>query len=230
MNEFKERFADCTSEYLLEKRALGEHLSDEAHKAIEEIFAERGERLPPKPSSSIDIAEVRKGDTTERNTWAGAGLIFLLLFGISTAGVIGKLIVKEFSFGHLLIVVAPFLLYYIYSKWSELQKRSTLTDAERIREDGIAAAEQNGMSEIMVCAAEGNIGRAIELVSFGANLDRRDNSGATALMYAAKNGHKEIVSLLLANGADPKIKSDKGSLAVDFAKRAGYSEIAQMLS
>ena len=53
MSSYKEHFEDYVSDYLLKQRALGEELSDDAHKAIEEIFAGRGEQLPPRPSSPI---------------------------------------------------------------------------------------------------------------------------------------------------------------------------------
>lgn len=56
MSEFKKQFSDLSSEYLLELRARGDEQSDESHRAIEEIFAERGEHLPEKPKAPIFMA------------------------------------------------------------------------------------------------------------------------------------------------------------------------------
>lgn len=46
MDALKDYYSQYSSEYLLERRALGPELSDEAHGAIERIFEERGEHLP----------------------------------------------------------------------------------------------------------------------------------------------------------------------------------------
>lgn len=59
MNKYKEQFDNYTSEVLLEKRALGDELDAEAHKAIEEIFAERNEYLPAIPSKPIIVNDFK---------------------------------------------------------------------------------------------------------------------------------------------------------------------------
>jgi len=48
MSVLKDHYSQYTSEYLLKRRTLGVDLSDEAHSAIERIFEERGESLPPR--------------------------------------------------------------------------------------------------------------------------------------------------------------------------------------
>jgi hypothetical protein len=55
MNDFKVQFSDLTSAYLLQLRARNDDLSDDAHRAIEAIFAERQEYLPAKPKTAIFI-------------------------------------------------------------------------------------------------------------------------------------------------------------------------------
>jgi hypothetical protein len=90
-------------------------------------------------------------------------------------------------------------------------------------------AIQDGLGEIMVCAADGNLERLRELVEFGGDVNARSISGTTALMYAARNNHLAIVEFLLAAGADPELKSDKGSTAADIARKFGYLEIAARL-
>lgn len=49
MNSYHHAFSQRRSDYLLERRALGDGLSDEAYEAIEALFAERGEALPARP-------------------------------------------------------------------------------------------------------------------------------------------------------------------------------------
>ena len=53
MDDFKKQFSGLTSEYLLQLRTRGDKFPDEAHRAIEEIFAERGEHLPAKPKTPV---------------------------------------------------------------------------------------------------------------------------------------------------------------------------------
>ncbi|MDM0028118.1 hypothetical protein [Variovorax saccharolyticus] len=72
---FKEQYSPCSSEYLLKRRALGSELASEAHDAIEEIFRERGEHLPPRPQA---YEQVRDGANTllfkRAREWVGSFL------------------------------------------------------------------------------------------------------------------------------------------------------------
>ncbi|HMK33847.1 MAG TPA: ankyrin repeat domain-containing protein, partial [Desulfomonilaceae bacterium] len=56
----------------------------------------------------------------------------------------------------------------------------------------------------------------------GADIDARNNEGATPLMLAAANGHLELVQLLLAKGADRTAQDKKGFTALGWA----YSPMA----
>lgn len=79
MNDLKKEFSEYTSEYLLELRARGESLGDTTHQVIEEIFAERGERLPEKPEKPI-ISSRKKAVKESKSTtmFQIIGLVFTL--------------------------------------------------------------------------------------------------------------------------------------------------------
>jgi len=53
------------------------------------------------------------------------------------------------------------------------------------------------------------------LIENGADIDAKDNLGATALMYAVD--HLEVVELLIKEGIDVKAKDNYGDSALSFA-------------
>jgi len=67
----KEHYSQYTSEYLHERRALGEELSKEAHSAIDSILLERGESLvPPVGQSALESSS--DGEPFQKvKEWAG---------------------------------------------------------------------------------------------------------------------------------------------------------------
>ena len=67
------------------------------------------------------------------------------------------------------------------------------------------------------------------LVECGADVDARQESGATPLHAAAMNGDAEIVELLLDRGADAGAAHDSGKTAADFAADRGHEELAERL-
>jgi len=63
----------------------------------------------------------------------------------------------------------------------------------------------------------------------GADLDLRQEDGATALHIAAASGDLEIVRLLISHGADRSAEDRNGSTAMDIATAAGHTAIADYL-
>jgi hypothetical protein len=214
MNNLKVKFSDFTSEYLLELRARGNDLSDEAHQAIEEIFSERGEYLPTKPKTPIFAAPASNAG----NFFKAAALIILAPVGIGMA--------KALAHTWIGVLVTVCVVIYFVANWIRRQK---LTPAQREREDNEKKTEEEGLTEIMVCAANGNLERIRELVEYGANINDKTASGTTALMYAARNNHLAIIEFLLSAGANPRLKSDKKVTAADIARKFGHMEIATFL-
>jgi len=219
MNQFIEQFRDLSTEYLLERRALGEDgLAPEAHRAIEQLLSERGVPIPPMPSRPILSAQ-QSSDlpraVTARNVVLAVGAVVALAIAKALAATWAGL-----------VATAAIGIYFLID-W--LRRRS-LSDTERTAEDIQSTAERNGLTDLMKSAGEGDSRRVKELIAYGANVNARSNLGSTALMYAAKNGHIEIASVLLEAGADATLRTHKGSSASDFAAKAGYGELARHLA
>lgn len=218
MTAYKDQFSDLTSEYLLQKRALGDELSDEAHKAIEEIFAERGEELPPRPHRPIFISGPQTAPGNAEKYFKSAGLLLLglLVMGIS----------KQLAHTWVGVLLTLCIGVYALIEW---QRKNSLTPDQKSAKENERKAEQEGLNELMLSAADGDLVRVQELVAFGANVNARSNSGTTSLMYAVRNNHIEIVQFLLSVSADVNATSIKGSTAIAIARKFGYAELATLL-
>ena len=218
MSEFKKQFFNLTSEHLLQLRARGEGLSDEAHHAIEEIFAEREEHIPAKPMAPIFIARSDAPESRTGKLFKSATLIILALFVMGMA--------KALAYTWIGVLFTVGVVIYVVANWF---RRQNLAPTEREQEDNKKKAEEDCLTEIMICAADGDLKRIRELVEYGGDVNAKSLSGTTALMYAARNNHLSIVEYLLAAGADPTFKSDKQSTALDIAKKFGHIEISTCL-
>lgn len=215
MNKFKEQFESYTSEHLIEKRALGDDLADEAHRAIEEIFAERGEYLPPRPSAAIDIKRQKKTNRSwlEISAWI---FILLLVNGVSKT-------LAHTWFG---VVFTVCFVAYLVIKWV---LRKTLSKEERAAHDEQKRIDDEGLYELMVVAAKGDTKRVEELLNYGADVNVVSVNGATALMYAARNNHVAIAKALINAGANVNAANDKKSTALSIAEKQQHTEMAELL-
>ncbi len=216
MSTYKEKFADYASDYLLQKRALGDELSDEAHKAIEEIFAERGEQLPPRPSKPIFLAKPSASKAEHM-----LKLVAVLVLMAASIGVAKQL-------AHTWVGILISVCFVAYLVIASLRKR-TLTPVQREAEENEKKAKEEGLNELMVSAANGNLLRVKELVAFGIDVNTQSLSGTTPLMYAARNNHLPVAQFLLRAGADVRATSKNGSTATAIAKKFGFSELAAYL-
>jgi uncharacterized protein len=217
MSDFKQQFSQLTSEYLLQMRARGDELSHEAHQAIEEIFVDRGEHLPPRPTKPIFITTSKKKSGAEELLRVSAFLAIALFVSVAAHMLAHTWIGVVFT---LAVVI------YLVAKWF---RRQTLPSDKKAREDEEKKIADEGLTEMMVCAANGDLVRIRELVSYGVNVNDRSASGTTALMYAARNNQLAVVEFLLSSGADRSKKTDKNSTALDIAKKHGHYEVAAFL-
>lgn len=217
MSDFKQQFSQLTSEYLIQMRARGDELSDEAHQEIEEIFADRGEHLPPRPNKPIFITASKKKSGIEELLRVSAFLAIALFVSV---------VAHMLAHTWIGVVFTLVVVVYFVAKWL---RRKTLSSDEKAREDEERKIEEEGLTEMMVCAANADLARIRELVSYGVNVNDRTASGTTALMYAARNNNLEVVEFLLASGADKSIRTDKKSTASDIAKKHGHHEVATFL-
>ena len=217
MSNFKQQFSKLTSEYLLQMRARGDELSDEAHRAIEEIFLDRGEHLPLRPTKPIFVTANRNKSGAKEILRISAFLVIALFVSV---------VAHMLAHSWVGIVFTLAVIIYLVANWL---RRQTLSAAEKAREDEEKKIADEGLTEIMVCAANGDLARIRELVNYGVNVNDHSTSGTTALMYAARNNHLAVVEFLLSAGADKTKKTDKNSTASDIAKKHGHHEVATYL-
>ncbi len=67
------------------------------------------------------------------------------------------------------------------------------------------------------------------LLENNAEINVKQQAGATALHAAAQNGNIDFLILLLSNGADVNIRMEGGKLPADLAREKGFAEIAEVL-
>jgi len=219
MNKFIEQFREFSTEYLLERRALGEEgLAPEAHRAIEHLLQERGVPIPAMPSRPILTLQQNAGTARA----ATAKNVALAIGAIVAVAIAKTLAITWAGF----VVTGAIGIYFLID-WF---RRQSLSSDERTAEDVRQSVEQDGLTELMEAAGKGDENRVMELIAYGAIVNARSNLGSTALMYAAKNGYTEIAEMLLEAGAEPNLRTHKGSSASDFAAKAGHVELARQLT
>ncbi|WP_426671626.1 ankyrin repeat domain-containing protein [Mucilaginibacter sp. McL0603] len=80
-------------------------------------------------------------------------------------------------------------------------------------------------------AAAGNYTDIVRiLIENGAQVNVRQQAGATPLHSAAQNGNLELLIMLLENGAETNVRMEGGKMPADLAKDKGFDEIAEILS
>ena len=62
------------------------------------------------------------------------------------------------------------------------------------------------------------------LIDNGADMEAKNNFGATALLYAASNEHLEVCQYLIEQGADLDAKDEDGETVHDYAKKCGRGD------
>jgi ankyrin repeat protein len=79
-------------------------------------------------------------------------------------------------------------------------------------------------------AVAGNYNNIVRmLIENGAQVNVKQQAGATPLHSAAQNGNLELLILLLENGAETNIRMEGGKLPTDLAREKGFEEIAEIL-
>jgi len=67
------------------------------------------------------------------------------------------------------------------------------------------------------------------LIENGANVNVKQQAGATPLHSAAQNGNLDLLILLLETGAEVNVRMEGGKLPADLAREKGFTEIAEVL-
>ncbi len=212
--EFKLR--QLPSEKLLAMRAEGDGLADAWHQAIEKIFSERGEYLPPIPQQPIVVQQNRDEPSFVKIVVGGVGIV--------AVHTLSKMLALTWL--GWLVTIGIIASYFV-----NRLRRKRLSEKDRQHEDEEKRADEDRLNDLMKAAASGNLARVEELLAYKAfDIDAKSLVGSTALMYAARNGHLKIVERLLSSGANPEIRTDKGSTAEAIARRHGHTNIAERLT
>jgi len=90
--------------------------------------------------------------------------------------------------------------------------------------------KQRDLNDALLWASrDGTFDAAKYAIDGGAQVNAKDNDGATALIIAADNGNAEIVKMLVEHGAKVDAKDNEGWTALVYAAANGSTEIAKML-
>jgi ankyrin repeat protein len=89
-------------------------------------------------------------------------------------------------------------------------------------------------SELIEAARAGDLDKTRSLLTAGAAIDTRDETGRTPLMLAAHAGNRSLVAALLAAGADVDASADGGWTAISLAvynaeAKRGFADVVQAL-
>jgi ankyrin repeat protein len=85
-------------------------------------------------------------------------------------------------------------------------------------------------AELMTAARNGNVRKAEDVISDGANVNGRDvNTNTTPLILACENGHLNVVQLLLSKGANENAYDRMSRTPLFNASLNGHTKIVEML-
>ncbi len=119
---------------------------------------------------------------------------------------------------------------------ADLRRAIEAADVKALRLSLEAGADPNSremgqgdMTCLMVASTKGNTSLVAVLLDHRADINAKDQVGATALMYAAMLGREEAVRLLIQRGADRKVRNIQDDTAADVARKMGHKQIAAFL-
>ena len=92
-----------------------------------------------------------------------------------------------------------------------------------------AAESQNLESVLLEAASAGNTDMVRSFLENGANIEIKNDVGATPLIFASAKGQKEVVALLLDKGANVNAKTSTGITPLMAASAGGYADIVKLL-
>jgi ankyrin repeat protein len=101
-------------------------------------------------------------------------------------------------------------------------KRGHFSIAKLLRDRGAKAT-------LPVAAELGDLDEVQRLVNKGADINAKDDEGATALINACAQGHADVARLLLKNGADVNAENRYAWTALIVAAWKGYPEVVKIL-
>lgn len=85
------------------------------------------------------------------------------------------------------------------------------------------------LTPLIAACRKGHIEIAVVLLEHGADVNARDERGATGLIDASQDGHSAIVSFLLSKGADVNAKDPGGWTALIAAASESHAVVVSIL-
>jgi len=125
---------------------------------------------------------------------------------------------------------------YAYSRTSEATKghqhpqwEGKISGAFPLSFVGSALPTSELRKGIMDAAKAGNTSKVEQILSFGADVDSRDEENDTPLIVASRFGHEETVRVLLGKGADAGATNNSRADSVSAAAEGGYAKVLRLL-
>src|SRR5579875_448163 len=92
-----------------------------------------------------------------------------------------------------------------------------------------SSSKEKLSADLLDAAASGQIGKVLDLISTGADVNAKNKWGETALMLAAQHGRAEAVKILIEAKADVNAKNKWGETALMFAAEHSHIGIVDLL-
>eukprot|EP00658_Telonema_sp_P-2_P024365 TRINITY_DN19783_c0_g2_i1.p1 TRINITY_DN19783_c0_g2~~TRINITY_DN19783_c0_g2_i1.p1 ORF type:complete len:1381 (+),score=466.60 TRINITY_DN19783_c0_g2_i1:101-4243(+) len=106
---------------------------------------------------------------------------------------------------------------------------TVVESARRILENHFGMKKSAAEVSLHIASQEGDVEAASKLISYGAELEARDNTGRTGLIIAASLGHLELVRVLVEAGADMNASDSAHQTPIKLSANGGFKEVARYL-
>lgn len=119
----------------------------------------------------------------------------------------------------IIVVVVAGVIAFVVTQVNGKRLPSSLSKDESAALD---KGRKDGVTELMIVAASGNVERTVELLNYGARADSVTKNGLTPMMYAAGSGQAATYLELLKRGGNADARSKRGLTAIEIAEERGF--------
>lgn len=195
-------------EWLLAARGRGPEHNADTHAMIESEMISRGLNVPAIPTHPVRFVL--------KATWGHRIVVFL---GLALIAIVATVTPKFGVFASVVVFSIAFVVAFVMNQINGKRLPSPLSKDERT---ALNKGSSDGVTELMIVAASGNVGRTVDLLNYGASVHDVTKSGLTPLMYAAGSGQIATYAELLKHGANADARSKRGLTAIEIAEERGF--------